>query len=301
MNIQVILLATLVVLLCLDAAVAWVSSSKARIILKRGLPKTLEMSIAPSISTTGVTEAKRQLRDIGIKTSNGLQASAEDHANAQRLVGEIAKGASMPTSTLEYASRMEGSWTLTYTTNRKFHAICRLSESERCMSGLIRTGEFSSGKVGPFIGQVVQRVDTANLKYYNDLSVFNGLVSATLQGTWEELGEASATERQWKIVFLDVALRLFGLPVKQQSMLGASLRLALTCTPSNSSMYVLRQCGSVAHGVPGPGHAHLLRPQLQQERRRRERLRALSSLASTWLSVMFIHVAVFVSNVCVCM
>jgi hypothetical protein len=130
--------------------------------------QALNTNLFKSLLNTGtakksveVSVIKQKLLSISKGTGNGIKAPVQVQSEVQNLVDTLT--GSHKIRSKEFDSLMEGTWKLAYTTNR----------------------EFSAGKVGPFIGSVLQTIDAKNLVYYNNLSVFNGLLKATLEGTWE--------------------------------------------------------------------------------------------------------------------
>lgn len=73
------------------------------------------------------------------------------------------------------------------------------------------TRESSSGKVGPLVGRVMQRIDVASGRFFNQN--FLGPATFTLDAKWKSLDD-----RRFKVLFQGIELTLFGaLPVFQKA------------------------------------------------------------------------------------
>jgi len=115
---------------------------------------------------------------------NGVGASED----LQKEVLEAAKNLAElnPTPKQATSPLLDGSWELAFTTNE---------------------GP-SAGKLGPFVGEVVQEVEAAGAVYRNKLLLFGGLIQAVLSATWNVL-----EEDRWEVIFQDIVFSVFGVEV----------------------------------------------------------------------------------------
>eukprot|EP00981_Chlorochromonas_danica_P002886 scaffold579_cov146-Ochromonas_danica.AAC.4 len=141
---------------------------------------------------TDIPQIKRKILSLAANTANGVKASPIVQDEIRVLTEQIAEGYQLPTAKT-FENLMGGQWSLAYTTNR----------------------EFSSGKVGPFVGKVIQRIDTQRVQYSNSLLLFGGLFAGELRGTWRL--ESPST---WRIIFQEAELKVLGLSIQKKSMLG---------------------------------------------------------------------------------
>ena len=89
---------------------------------------------------------------------------------------------------------MTGSWGLVYTSN---------------------TGS-SAGKLGPFVGEVVQEIDIQKRLYTNYAIFGNGILQASLDATWDVLNA-----KEWRVKFLNIKFKLLGIQVAEKSLTGS--------------------------------------------------------------------------------
>lgn len=139
-----------------------------------------------------IPQIKRRILSLAASTANGVKATPVVQNEIKLLTEQLAEGHQLPTGKT-FENLMGGQWSLAYTTNR----------------------EFSSGKVGPFVGKVIQRIDTRRVQYSNSLSLFGGLFIGELRGTWR-----SESPSTWRIIFQEVELKVLGLSAQKKSMLG---------------------------------------------------------------------------------
>jgi hypothetical protein len=62
----------------------------------------------------------------------------------------------------------------------------------------------SAGKLGPFIGDVVQSIDMKSKEYINFVRVGGSVFEGALSATWDVLGP-----KLWRVKFKDITFKLF--------------------------------------------------------------------------------------------
>lgn len=150
---------------------------------------------ATSPKSEQVAQLKQQLVQLTKGTSNGVKATLPVQESVAKIVQEISKFNQIQLS-VKSNSAMNGAWKLLYTTNR----------------------EFSAGKVGPFVGSVVQTIDLKTVNYINDLKLGSGIFHAELLGTFQNM-----PKNTWKVIFKNVKVSLAGVKVLEKALPGEGL------------------------------------------------------------------------------
>mmetsp|Transcript_18231 Transcript_18231/g.18296 ORF Transcript_18231/g.18296 Transcript_18231/m.18296 type:complete len:215 (+) Transcript_18231:39-683(+) len=143
-------------------------------LLKRS-PKSQEASTS-IIKSTIIEKAQG--------TSNGVKASSEIKKEILELTKQLEKVNSIPNIAAD--PRNDGLWELVYTSSNSS----------------------SAGKLGPFVGYVTQSIDLKSKLYLNKVDLFNGLVVADLQATWNV-----ESSKKWIVKFLKIQFYLAGVKV----------------------------------------------------------------------------------------
>ena len=89
---------------------------------------------------------------------------------------------------------MNGSWVLVYTSN----------------SGS------SAGKLGPFVGEVIQDIDVQQRIYTNYAIFGNGVLQASLDATWDDLNA-----KEWRVRFQSIKFKFLGVQLVEKSLTGS--------------------------------------------------------------------------------
>lgn len=142
-----------------------------------------------------VSDLKASIISLASGTSNGVKASP---AVADKII-ELSKTlVKKNKNKLSKTSNklMDGRWKLVYTSNK----------------------ESSAGKVGPFIGEVVQTINVPAVKYTNDVSILSGLFSARLTASFENIPDSS-----WKVIFESLEAKIFGVKVINKTFNGIGI------------------------------------------------------------------------------
>jgi hypothetical protein len=148
----------------------------------------------PQISKSNgirIEEIKKSIKDISRNTGNGLRATAENKDSIKKLVRELET--LNPTKKLTSSQNLNGIWDLVYTTNEGS----------------------SAGKLGPFIGLVVQDIKVDEKFYTNYVRIGSGSLEGALTATWLSLDDL-----RWKVIFKDITFKLFGVQLLQKSLAG---------------------------------------------------------------------------------
>jgi hypothetical protein len=154
----------------------------------------LKVNPDSSPSDSEILALKHIILDEVGGTQNGVSATENKRYRIESAASSLAKHNKV--SLQESNLPMKGIWKLVYTTNK----------------------EFSSGKVGPFIGQVIQLIDLEKEIYKNYLDLFRGMFEAKLEGQFQNLDE-----NKWKVIFKSVELKIFGLSVFTTSLNGLGI------------------------------------------------------------------------------
>jgi hypothetical protein len=143
-----------------------------------------------SFPKKSIEELKNDISRASTGTSNGLKASKEKKVAIQSAVDELIK--QKPIRQTALSPENVGLWKLQYTT----------------------TNSTSAGQVGPFVGDVFQKVDADGL-YTNIVQL--GPFKGELVATWKVVNPTT-----WEVVFQDIAFSLFDVQlVKKQFPAGA--------------------------------------------------------------------------------
>lgn len=137
-----------------------------------------------------IRQLKESILAVSEGTNNGVNATPLQQEQLQALVTQLAPYNKITLREGADNQPMEGRWKLIFTTNR----------------------EFSSGKVGPFVGTVIQDIDLQQRLYTNYLTLIKpngGILDGRLQGTFENM----PNENAWKVIFREVQLRIFNIPI----------------------------------------------------------------------------------------
>lgn len=174
----------------------------------------------PAAIAAEAAALKQDLYAVAKGKDNGLKASEADKAQILALAEELIK--LNPTKSIATSNKVDGTWRLVYTST---------------------TGG-SAGKLGPFVGEVLQKIDTASGDYVNFVRLFGGLVEGALVATWEVKGA-----NEWKVIFQDLTFRLFGLPVVDKKPLnGQAGQWKLTYL--DEDLRILTAAGLTNEGKP---------------------------------------------------
>ncbi|KAJ1435195.1 hypothetical protein B484DRAFT_446231 [Ochromonadaceae sp. CCMP2298] len=139
---------------------------------------------APTISAS---ELKSKIIAESKGTSNGIKATPTQREAIAGLVASLEK---LNKSKKPAASPLiDGVWKLAYTTNEGS----------------------SAGKIGPFVGEVLQIVNYADTKYVNDVKLLGGALQASLTADWDVLGAD-----KWQVNFRTLALKVLGVKVSDK-------------------------------------------------------------------------------------
>lgn len=121
--------------------------------------------------------------------NNGITVLADEKQKVLELVRQLEK--QNPSKNIGANPMMNGAWTLVYTSN---------------------TGS-SAGKLGPFVGKVVQDIDVSK-KLYTNYAIFgNGLLEASLLATWDDLNP-----KLWRVRFKSIVFKVLGVKVAEKSL-----------------------------------------------------------------------------------
>lgn len=130
--------------------------------------------------------------DLSKGNDNGIRVSSTDKATILDYVKQLE--AQNPSKVIGSNSKMTGAWELIYTSN----------------SGS------SAGKLGPFVGKVVQDINIAAKSYTNYAIFGNGLLEASLVATWDDVNP-----KLWRVRFQTLRFKLAGIQVAEKSLEGS--------------------------------------------------------------------------------
>ena len=135
-----------------------------------------------------IHELKEKIRNLTKGTANGVKASDEVRSEIVEVVTQLEK-ASIPSAKLTTSPLLDGKWYLAYTEN----------------------DGSSAGKLGPFVGEVIQEVDLQSDLYVNyvRLPPFEGALTAS----WEVLAK-----NKWRVKFESIKFSIFGIKITEQSL-----------------------------------------------------------------------------------
>ena len=132
------------------------------------------------------TNLKKSLIELTKGTNNGLKATDETRSEIAAIAKSLA--AFNGIKSIASSPAMTGNWKLLYTTN----------------------GGNSAGKLGPFVGRVDQTIDVPSNRYINYVRVGPGVLQGALSASWDNINANT-----WKVNFLDIEIKVFGIPVKK--------------------------------------------------------------------------------------
>ena len=138
-----------------------------------------------------IEKLKSSLFGMAEGTSNGVKASQKTRDDISEIVSKLEL--MNPVKGISNSPLMNGNWKLIYTTN----------------SGS------SAGRLGAFIGRVDQDIDLSTRKYINYVRL-GGIVQGALSATWDDV-----SPKLWRVKFIDVAITVFGIPIKKKSLEGS--------------------------------------------------------------------------------
>mmetsp|Transcript_30884 Transcript_30884/g.47107 ORF Transcript_30884/g.47107 Transcript_30884/m.47107 type:complete len:238 (-) Transcript_30884:28-741(-) len=133
-----------------------------------------------------VQELKESIRSLSQGTNNGLSATDGQRTEIASLVKELEQY--NPTKKLSSNDKLNGSWTLIYTTNQGS----------------------SAGKLGPFVGEVEQAIELPD-DYINYVRL--PFLEGALTATWDVLAD-----NKWQVNFQTLEFKLLGIPVIQTKL-----------------------------------------------------------------------------------
>jgi hypothetical protein len=139
-------------------------------------------------SAVPVNELKQGIIELAKGTSNGISASEDTRVKIQALVMSLEKSNK---EKLTKSPLIDGSWTLTYTTNEGS----------------------SAGKIGPFVGTVIQDIDQSAGQYFNIVRIGGGLFEGALTASWDVL-----PGNRWRVKFESIAFKLLGVTVTEKPL-----------------------------------------------------------------------------------
>lgn len=134
---------------------------------------------------------KSSIKKLSQGTNNGISASPDVKLKINDCVKQLEK--INPTKALTSDSALDGTWRLVYTSNEGS----------------------SAGKLGPFVGDVEQKINLNDGIYYNSVTLGPKLVRGTLSATWDV-----KNTKLWTVKFQDITFELFGIKVLQKSLGG---------------------------------------------------------------------------------
>ena len=120
---------------------------------------------------------KTQIRELSRGTQNGIKASEATKKEIASVVAQLEKANRV--KNLSSAKQIDGSWKLLFTTNEGS----------------------SAGKLGPFVGDVVQAIDLSRGSYINYVKL--PLVEGALRATWDNVSPSI-----WKVKFQSINFKI---------------------------------------------------------------------------------------------
>lgn len=146
------------------------------------------MSCLPLVAAlSGQPVLKERIINLARGTANGLEASAETKSEIITAAAQLE--ATTRWSRLARSRLLDGRWQLLFTT----------------------TQGNSAGKLGPFVGDVFQDIDTSRGVYVNTVAL--PLVEGRLGATWDVTGPS-----EWTVIFQDLAFSVFGAKVVDKDL-----------------------------------------------------------------------------------
>jgi len=150
-------------------------------------------------STKSMTaeELKASIKRLAAPTSNGVKASQAQREALDEMIKKLEKMNKVKnTAKSDIVGQGSATWRLVYTD----------------------TDSTSSGKLGPFVGEVLQKFDWPQKKYTNfvQLGPDGAILQAALGARWEPVGSD-----KWNVVFESIAFRILGVEVKKKEFEGA--------------------------------------------------------------------------------
>lgn len=167
-----------------------------------------------------VKTLKQELYSLAKGKDNGLKATPAETEAILALATQLNK--MNQEKNIAKTTKVDGKWRLVFTT----------------------TKGSSGGKLGPFVGEVLQEIDTAGGVYVNFVRLFGGLVEGALEAGWEVKGA-----NEWKVIFNNITFRLFGLPVVDKKPLGGQVGL-WKLTYLDEDLRILTAAGMTNQGKP---------------------------------------------------
>ena len=152
-------------------------------------------SLSSSSSTAKRDELKAQIRTLAANTNNGINASKSTQNQIMEYVQQLEKLNPTKRNNLTSNSKLDGSWNLVYTTN----------------------GGSSAGKLGPFVGDVEQRILLSKVStdssvddgyYINYVRLGGNLIEGALAANWDVLSGDT-----WQVNFQSLQFKIFGIKV----------------------------------------------------------------------------------------
>ena len=140
-----------------------------------------------------VEDIKTRLIQAARNTQNGVSASDKQREEINQLTQQLERRNRVPD--IAKSKLVDGSWQLLYTTNQGS----------------------SAGKLGPFVGKVIQDIKLEDQSYINNVYFLDGIVKASLSATWK-----NESAKVWTVKFGDLSLNVLGLPAVRKSLGGAT-------------------------------------------------------------------------------
>ena len=168
-----------------------VSSTKLRATRLRAL--SLDSVLSKFRSTSGTEKRgkieglKTNIRELSKGKSNGISATSEQKEQIVALARQLEKLSEERTPSK--SKKLDGKWSLIFTTNEGS----------------------SAGKLGPFVGQVIQDIDLESKSYVNYVRL--PLVEGGLTATWDVTGP-----NLWKVLFLSIDFKILGVSLVKKEL-----------------------------------------------------------------------------------
>lgn len=132
---------------------------------------------------------KKSLKELCKDTQNGNKCSEDNRILIEDNARQLAN--LNPTKKIATSNEMNGAWDLLYTTN----------------------GGSSSGKLGPFVGTVIQDINMSSESYDNIVALGKGLVEGSLTATWNTIDSNT-----WEVVFQNLVFKALGLKIIEKEL-----------------------------------------------------------------------------------
>ena len=142
---------------------------------------------AARASVVDTSELKQNIRSLATGTQNGIKAATDSRIAINGAVRKLEKA--NPVKKLSSTEKLDGSWKLVYTTNEGS----------------------SAGKLGPFVGDVIQDIDLSTKKYVNFVRL--PFIEGALTATWDALND-----KTWRVRFQSIKFSIAGIPIVKKEL-----------------------------------------------------------------------------------